>query len=411
MNNNKSEMLYYPNFGPDALPSIKQSLLMYDRVNVIAPLTTPIIGSVLADIEGPELIEISKRGSLNESYDLGQAQNVVKLIPDLEIIGAHRHEFISALYGDLEDREVLDWERQIKTRYRGRDLSWLVVPSYFNYDPPVIDNPAYRIEEVRHDKFGSLLRVPFLVGMSLGTSEALWAAIDKGLTLFTDNNISEQFLMFRLRRGWKDLLQDPDLRQEFGIEQEFAQKFAAASLCTWTLRKKIPEVIKNASGMSIEEIIELREKSKYKEVLSKYRSGIADLVLSHDLWEVKTFQDFEEEAYKIYKKNILPAFEALEKKRNLSIKDVFAAFDYKYALKETIKSVPSLFISAAVPAAAGSALVFGSVAIAPAALLALGCGLGGNLVKNLLDKGSETRRSTRFLKFPQYLQETLAVKN
>jgi hypothetical protein len=247
--------------------------------------------------------------------------------------------------------------------------------------------------------------------MSLGLSEALWAAVDKGYTLFTDDDTSEHFLMLRLRRGWKRLTRDPELRRQFGIEREFAKDYAAASLGAWTLQARVPGLIKKASSMSIAEIIELREQSDHTDALGHFRSGLAELVQSHNLWEAEKFRDFENEAYEIYRQNILPAFEDLEGKRILSLEDVFVALDWKNALQEAIKSAPDLFVGAAVPTAVGGAAVlFGPVAVAPAALLALGCGLAGHFVKNLIEQMSDRlkeRRSAQFLTYPLNLQKVV----
>lgn len=62
MDTKPSEVLYYPNFNPNDLAGIKQSLLLYDRVNLIAPVTTPLMGSVLADSPGEELADVDKKG-------------------------------------------------------------------------------------------------------------------------------------------------------------------------------------------------------------------------------------------------------------------------------------------------------------------------------------------------------------
>jgi len=63
MDTKPSEVLYYPNFNPNDLAGIKQSLLLYDRVNLIAPVTTPLMGSVLADSPGEELADVDKKRS------------------------------------------------------------------------------------------------------------------------------------------------------------------------------------------------------------------------------------------------------------------------------------------------------------------------------------------------------------
>ena len=411
MNEKSSEVLYYPNFNPKNLPGIKQSLLLYDRVNLIAPLTTPIMGSLLSDSSGTELSQIGHQGALSESWELPSANKVVGLISDMEIIQSRRDEFISALEQDLADESVLSWEKGWKSKHGKKDLNWFVLPSYFGDEIPTIDHPDYQIQPFRHDMFGELLRVPFLVGMSLGLSEALWAAVDKGYTLFTDDDASEQFLMLRLQRGWKRLTQDPKLHKQFGIETEFAKKYAVAYLGARTLQSKVPKLIQKASNMSIAEIIELREKSRHSNALMDFRRGLANLIESQDLWGADKFLDFEHEAFKVYKQCILPAFEELEDRRVPSIKDILVAFDWKNAVKETIKSGPDLFIGAA--AASGGALFLGPVAVAPAALIALGCGMSGHFVKNLVEQMSDhlkKRRSAQFLTYPLNLQKVVNEK-
>jgi hypothetical protein len=407
---NNTEVLYFPNFTPEVLPSIKQSLLLYDRVNVIAPEGTPHMASVLSDSSREDVSKISDRGALEEVWDdVALNTQVVGIIKDSEIIRTRRDEFMSALREDLADEEVLAWEKQLKDRRGGTDLSWFVLPSYFDYNPPDIKEP-YQIKEFPHDIHNKILRVPFLVGMSLGLSEALWAAIDRGFTLFTDDVMWQQFLMLRLKRGWRHLTQDPELSRALGIEPEVREKFAAATLGTWTLQQRIPKLIKQASDMSFEEIIHLRNESNKKDDLNKFRSVIADLVCSEDLWNATEFSDFKDKAHEIGRKKILPAYKALEEKR-VSPGVVLRAFDVTYALQETIKSVPKLFVGAAVPAAVGSAVLWGNVAVAPTALLALGCGLGASFVKNLLDRMGDrrkNRRSAQFLTYPLNLQKAMS---
>ena len=72
---------------------------------------------------------------------------------------------------------------------------------------------------------------------------------------------------------------------------------------------------------------------------------------------------------------------------------------------------PELFVQAAVPTAAGGAYLLGPVAVAPAALLALGCGLTGHFVKNLIEQMSDRlkkRRSAQFLTYPLNLQKAVS---
>jgi hypothetical protein len=204
------------------------------------------MGSLLSDSSGTELSQIGHQGALSESWELPSANKVVGLISDMEIIQSRRDEFISALEQDLADEAVLSWEKGWRSKQGKKDLNWFVLPSYFGDEVPAIDHPDYQIQPFRHDMFGELLRVPFLVGMSLGLSEALWAAVDKGYTLFTDDDASEQFLMLRLPRGWKRLTQDPKLHKQFGIETEYSKKYAVAYLGARTLQSKVPKLIQKA---------------------------------------------------------------------------------------------------------------------------------------------------------------------
>lgn len=408
MSINASEVLYYPNFHPNALPSIKRSLLLYARVNAISPTATPLIGSILSEPSEMQLYEVSDKGALAEYYDLFSGEQAVGMISDSEIIQSHRHEFQAALAEDLNDENVLAWEKRWKANHEGKELNWFVAPHYFGREIPNFGNPNYEIQEFGTDKFGTLLRVPFLVGMSLGLSEALWAAVDKGYTLFTDDNASEQFLMLRLGRGWKHFSQDPTLQDAFGLEPEFAGQYAVASLGTWTLQCKMPELIKEAANMSVSDIIELREQSDQRDALASFRSGLADLVQSSGIWEGKTFQDFENAAYKLYRQSILPAFEELEGRRVVSVRDVFGALDWKDALHTTVKSAPTLFVSAAV--LGGTAPLLGFPAVAPAGLLALGCGLAGQFIHDVLERIGDRlkeRRNAQFLSYPMNLQSAM----
>jgi hypothetical protein len=280
-----SEVLYYPNFDPNDLAGIKQSLLLYDKVNLISPGSTPLMGRLLAGTSGEELSQITGSGALNESWSLYSAKDkILNLIPDGNIAKTHSDEFQAALAEDLADEEVLAWERRWKARNAGKEVSWYVLPTYFGGHVPRTESPEHQIQEVFAPSFGSgLLRVPFLVGMSLGLSEALWAAVDHGYTLFTDDDASQQFLMLRLKRGWKRLSGDPELRRAFQLEPEFSAKVAVAYLGAWMLRTKVPEVIKKASDLSVTEIVNLREKSDKSDALERFRAGLADLVQSQDL--------------------------------------------------------------------------------------------------------------------------------
>ena len=410
MAENKSDVLYYPNFNPGDLAGIKQSLLLYDHVNVIAPMSTPILGSLLADSSGADLTEISRTGALDESYQVTAEPDVFRLIPDDTIIQNRRDEFLAALEEDLRDPEVLAWEQRWQARRGGKTYDWFVLPSYFGGNPPEIRRTGYQIQPFTHPQIAEpLLRVPFLVGMSIGLSEALWAAVDQGLTLYTDDDTSEQFLLLRLQRGWKRLSNDPAIQRAFGLEPAFAQKYAVGYLGSRVLRAKVPRLIQQTAAMPIAEIVQLRSQSNRSDALQQFRAGLADLIESDHLWNTAKFRDFENEAYQTYAQKILPAFEELEGQR-AALKDVLAAFDLQNAVKETVKALPDLFIGAAVPAAAGAALQAGRLAVDSTALLALGCGLTADFVKNLVGQaraGQKKRKSAKFLTYPLNLRKAL----
>ncbi len=410
MDKQLTEVLYYPNFDPNDLAGIKQSLLLYDKVNLIAPRTTPLMGRVLAESPGEELSQISSSGALNESWCLPSALGVVNMIPDEQIVGDRWDEFLAALIEDLADEEVLAWEQQWKAKNGGREVSWYVLPSYFSRGLPTVGSPEHQIQEIRNTNLGPLLRVPFLVGMSLGLSEALWAAVDNGYTLFTDDDASQEFLMLRLKRGWKRLSRDPELRKAFAIEPEFASKVAVAYLGAWILQSKVPEAIKNASHLSIPEILNLRQHSNKKDALERFRNGLAELVKSQDLWETAKFADFENEAYRVYSHKVLPAFEELED-RHVHLNEIFKALEVKDAVSKGIKAVPDLFVGAGVPTALGTgAALLAGHPVAPAALLALGCGVAAYTLPKLISEISgrlSRRRSAQFLAYPLHLQKAL----
>ena len=126
-----SEVLYYPNFNPRDLNGIKQSLLLYDQVNVISPTMTPFTGSILSDGEVADLSRIENTGAVTEEQ-IWQIPTL-KIIPDGEIVNARRDEFMAALEEDLHDQEVLNWEAQWKKDHGGRDLAWFVLPHYEHF--------------------------------------------------------------------------------------------------------------------------------------------------------------------------------------------------------------------------------------------------------------------------------------
>jgi hypothetical protein len=148
VNNNLTEVLYYPNFNPTDLIGIKQSLLLYDRVNVIGTPGTPYFGSILSNSDSMDFTEISNLGA-GEGMDI-DGQNELGIIPDYEIVENHLNEFADALVEDLNDEEVLAWERKWEERQGGKKIYWFVDPEYFgrkiNEINDRIVNPIYKIE-------------------------------------------------------------------------------------------------------------------------------------------------------------------------------------------------------------------------------------------------------------------------
>jgi hypothetical protein len=94
------------------------------------------------------------------------------------------------------------------------------------------------------------------------------------------------------------------------------------------------------------------------------------------------------------------------------LKEVFKALDVNDALSEGIKAIPELFVGAGVPAALGTgAALLAHHAVAPAALLALGCGIASHtLPKLIMEVGDRLRkrRSAQFLTYPLHLKRALS---
>lgn len=415
MKDNQSEIIYYPNFSIDNLAGIKRSLLLYDRVHVIAPTFSPGMFSRARTLSADaELVEIKSWGALD--FKLIVASNGgIEPIDIEETFDSYREEFINALNEDMSDPEVDAWEKRWKALRR--DVTWLVVPWYFG-SASKIDFSKYQIEEVQkhflwnRSRSMNLLKVPFRIGMSLCLSEALWSAVDNGYTLFTDDLASEELLMLRMKRGWKHLTRNRELQHSLEIEPRLATNFAIAQLGIWTLEFKISEYFEKISAMELEEIIDLRERSDDKEVLKKFRSGLASIVMDRSLWNAKSFREFEEEARKAVDENIKPAFEALVKRNILSSKDLVTALDLPSTVSQAIKSGPNLFASAAIPTmgAAGALVLFSNIHLVPPVLLALGCGLGADYIAKLMSQIREKykeRQSAKFLIYPINIHKAL----
>jgi hypothetical protein len=182
-----------------------------------------------------------------------QDVDLIDLIPDYQVVQGHQAEFLSALQEDFDDEKVQAWAARRKRRQ-----SWLVEGPYLNSIPGLLSKGDYEIKAIPRDS-GPLYRVPFLVGMSLGLSEALWAAVEGGQALYTSDPASEEFLMLRLRRGWKRLSHDAAIRRSLDIEDTFAKDMAAAQLGTWTLALQMPMLLNKIGDLSIEDILKLRQ--------------------------------------------------------------------------------------------------------------------------------------------------------
>lgn len=406
-------ILYYPNFNSKDLKGIKHSLLLCEKISVIAPTMTPRyrMPLTLTPAETKEPPMINPHGVIDANLF-----GIVNIIDDYQIAEKHSREFVRALEEDLNDPEIDTWEREWKQRYGGRDHAWFVDPAYFHYFLKIDIKPEYGIEKVPDKKFGELLKFPFRVGMSLGLSEALWGAIDNDCTLFTVDAASTSFLMLRLKRGWKHLAQAQELQDQLDLEPEFAKRFATAELATWTLGLKVPGLFQELDNLTVKDILTLRENSDQKGALESFRTGIAEIVTSTGLWKINNFREFKNEAYHIIDKTILPAFKALEEKRDLSLKEIFTAFDAGAALSEIIKAIPKLFVSTPAASAAGTAgglALYGGIHLVPAALFALGCGIAAGGVKEFIT-GRQNRNKelagAQFLTYPLQVQTRLNNK-
>jgi len=92
----------------------------------------------------------------------------------------------------------------------------------------------------------------------------------------------------------------------------------------------------------------------------------------------------------------------------LDWKDIIKTLDVKDAISETIKAIPDLFVSAGVPVALGTgATLLTGFAVAPSALLALGCGIAAhNFPRVMSEIGGRlsNRRRAQFLAYPLQLR-------
>jgi hypothetical protein len=77
----------------------------------------------------------------------------------------------------------------------------------------------------------------------------------------------------------------------------------------------MPGFFKKVPHMSIKEIISLREESDTGGALNRFRSGLAEIVTSRDLWIAHDFKEFKARAMQVSDNTIRSAFEILEKRK------------------------------------------------------------------------------------------------
>jgi hypothetical protein len=403
-------ILYYPNFSPRSLPGIKRCLLLADEVAVVAPYSTPYMQAVLADTNDEVAQQIDRAGALGELWDLRPDSGgpvALRMLIDSDIATGRTQEFLAALHEGVVDPEIRTWA-QARTVGAASERAWYVAPQFCGGSLPVGVEPFGIVEETVHGM--PLLKLPFVVGMSIGLSEALWAAVDHGYTLFTDDPASEEFLMLRLRRGWQRLATDPRLRDQLGVERSLGSSFAGARLSAWTLRLKAPSAWERAATMDVPALLELREASDDAEALAAFRAGVASLAEDAELWQAANFQKFKARAEAVVAKEIEPAWAILEHERKTSVRDVFHAFDEADAMSTTVRGVPDLFLRApAASGGAGAALGLASVNHLPSALLALACGIAattvGDLMRDVRSRRAD-RRAAQYLSYVHRLSQS-----
>src|SRR5262249_5564912 len=158
---------------------------------------------------------------------------------------------------------------------------------------------------------------------------------------------------------------------------------------------KVPTLLEDVSAMSINEIIATRQGADHRDALEKFRAGVDKLVTSHELWRAREFKEFEQEAYKVVRTEVLPAFEELER-RPVSVGDVVRAIDTKELVASVIKEGPELFARMAVGVAVGGAVALTTAGAAvPTFLAAVSASLAPAFAQRLADvigkRGKERR--------------------
>jgi hypothetical protein len=411
-------ILCFPNFNPNDLEGVKHALLLNERVSVIAPTMTPrySVPMTLADHAAHEGTAIKPWGALDEDLEdcrLEDGSEAVEPLDDIEIASARPGAFKSALSEDLADPKLAAWEAGLQAAHPDREYFWYISAPYFRECLEIdIDDEKvrelYRLELADDQKLGELVKVPFLVGMSLGLSEALWAAVDKGRSLFTLDPTSADFLLLRLRRGWRLLGEDDGLQSD--LDFELAKDFAAYQLSNWTLGVRVPELFDKIPGMTVKQVMALRQRADTKDALAAFRAGMARIVTDRAIWEAKDLQAFRAELVKTVDKVLKPAYEDLDRKP-FDANGIVTALNPADAAASFIKAIPKLFVSGTAAATMGGTVALGGgVAFVPAALFALACGLTGAAVAEVLSDWStrlRERRDAQFLTFSVNVREAL----
>lgn len=412
---NSPRILYYPNFNLNDLDGIKHALLLYDRVCVIGPTQTPshALPTTPADLVDGEPGKIKPYPSdgalagLGDECLLEDGSAAVEVIDDYQIASARADEFLSALREDLDDPDVAAWEATVRRRKPDRRYAWYISAGYFqnNLGLDVGDRNVrarYRLGTVVEPQLGELIEAPLAVGMSLGLSEALWAAADRDLSPFTLDPASAEFLLLRLRRGWRALTADANAPLRRNLDIDLKKRFATTGLRDWALGFSVPDLFEDIPGMRLSEVIALRRRADTGRALADFYEGTTQIVLESGLWRAKDFEAFRAQAEHEADTRLGPAWEALHRKP-FEARDLVTAVDTSKAAGQFIAGIPKLFVSSTAAAAGGAVALTGGLSLAPAALFALGCGLAGSTVARLLDGWRERREAKRNARFMSYL--------
>lgn len=392
MSDNYTEVVYYPNFSTKDLTGIKQSLYLYDKVNLIGPNSTQYPGTIFSNGG----IDPSK--NLEVHYDLAlqlfsQKNKYIEYIYDSdEVISKALDSTIQTLVDDLKDKEILEWD----TNRVEKNQFWLVDKNYFaNIDIEKI-NEQIEDENYKIDTSNDRAKVPFLVGMSLGLSEAMLVAIDRNCNLFTNDIDAEKFLRLRLKRGHNHLISNSKFQDNPFWNDVFNNTTTTGLLGIKVLQLTMPNFIYECANKSFEHIFKEREESDRIKALDNYRSGISSLVRNKELWKISSADTFRKEVFNIFNQELKPALEELEKNNIQSHKEYISIINPGKIMGELFKSLPKLFISSA------------KTAIEQKDIFALCCNLISDPVENyfnqLMLKKAEFQ-SIEYLTYPLLLKK------